>query len=83
LAKASGNHELTQLMGRLHDRLAPFMVMRHGGKTQIETHKRIIDAIEAHDAETAREALLDDIEKSHESILDKVLQKDADSWHVG
>jgi DNA-binding GntR family transcriptional regulator len=83
LAKASGNNELTQLMGRLHDRLAPFMVMRHGGRTQAETHNRIIDALEAHDAEAAREAILDDIEKSHESILDKVLQKEAETWHVG
>jgi DNA-binding GntR family transcriptional regulator len=83
LAKASGNNELAQLMGRLHDRLAPFMVMRHGGRTQVETHKRIIDALEAHEVEAAREALLDDIEKSHESILDKVLQKDAETWHVG
>jgi DNA-binding GntR family transcriptional regulator len=83
LAKASGNNELTQLMGRLHDRLAPFMVMRHGGRTQDSTHKRIVDALEAHDAEAAREALLDDIERSHESILDKVLQEEAESWHVG
>jgi DNA-binding GntR family transcriptional regulator len=83
LAKASGNYELTQLMGRLHDRLAPFMVMRHGGRTQEATHKRIIDALENHDVETAREALLDDIERSHESILDKVLQEEAESWHVG
>ena len=83
LAKASGNHELTQLIGRLHDRLAPFMVMRHGGRTQEATHKRIIDALENHDVETAREALLDDIERSQESILDKVLQEEAGSWHVG
>jgi DNA-binding GntR family transcriptional regulator len=83
LAKASGNHELTQLMGRLHDRLAPFMVMRHGGRTQVATHNRIIDALEAHDLDAAREALVDDIERSHESILDKVLQEEAESWHVG
>ena len=83
LAKASGNNELAQLMGRLHDRLAPFMVMRHGGRNQVETHKHIIDALEVHDVEAAREALLDDIEKSHESILDKVLQKEAETWHVG
>jgi DNA-binding GntR family transcriptional regulator len=83
LARASANNELTQLMGRLHDRLAPFMVMRHGGRTQESTHKRIIDALEAHDVETAREALLDDIERSHESILDKVLREEAESWHVG
>ncbi len=83
LAKASGNHELTQLMGRLHDRLAPFMVMRHGGRTQEATHKKIIDAIEKHDLDAAREAMLDDIEGSHESILDKVLQEEADTWNVG
>ena len=83
LAKASGNNELTQLMGRLHDRLAPFMVMRHGGRTQEATHNRIVDALEAHNAETAREALLDDIERSHESILDKVLQEESQSWHIG
>jgi GntR family transcriptional regulator, rspAB operon transcriptional repressor len=83
LAKASGNFELTQMMGRLHDRLAPFMVMRHGGRTQIETHRRIIDALEAHEAEKAREALLDDIERSHDSILDKVLQEEEHTWHIG
>ena len=83
LAKASGNYELMQLMGRLHDRLAPFMVMRHGGRNQEATHMRIIDALEAHDIDTAKEALLDDIERSHESILDKVLQEEADSLHVG
>ncbi len=83
LAKASGNNELTQLMGRLHDRLAPFMVMRHGGRNQESTHQRIVDAIEAQNVEAAREALLDDIERSHESILDKVLQEEAQSWHVG
>jgi DNA-binding GntR family transcriptional regulator len=83
LAKASSNNELTQLMGRLHDRLAPFMVMRHGGLTQEATHNLIVDALEAHNVEAAREALLDDIELSHESILDKVLQEEAESWHVG
>lgn len=83
LAKATGNYELTQLMGRLHDLLAPFMVMRHGGRNQEATHKRIVDALEIHDVEKAREALLDDIERSHDSILDKVLQEEAESWHVG
>ena len=82
LAIASGNNELTQLMGRLHDRLAPFMVMRHGGRTQEATHKNIIDALEAHDVDAAREAILNDIEGSHESILDKVLKEEADTWNV-
>jgi len=83
IAKASGNNELTQLMGRLHDRLARFMVMRHGGRHQAETHQRIIDALESHNVEAAREALLDDIERSHDSILDKVLREEEGTWHVG
>lgn len=76
IAFASGNNELVQLVGRLHDRLARFMVMRHAGRTMLATHKKIVDALEAHDANTAREALLDDIERSHESILEKVLQQE-------
>ncbi len=83
IAIASGNNELTQLMGRLHDRLARFMVMRHGGRHQAETHQRIIDALEAHDVEATREALLDDIERSHDSIIDKVLKEEEETWHVG
>ncbi len=82
LAQASGNNELTQLMGRLHDRLARFMVMRHGGKHQAETHRRIIDALESHNVEAAREAILDDIERSHDSIIDKVLREEEQTWHV-
>jgi DNA-binding GntR family transcriptional regulator len=82
LAHASGNIELTQLMGRLHDRLARFMVMRHGGRTQAETHKKIIDALETHNPEAARDALLDDIERSHDSIIDKVLRDEEATWQV-
>ena len=76
IAKAYGNNELIELVGRLHDRLARFLVMRHAGQTMLDTHKKIIDALEVHDAEAAKEALLDDIERSHESILDKVLQQE-------
>lgn len=82
LAQASGNNELTQLMGRLHDRLARFMVMRHGGRHQAETHRKIIDALDAHDVDAAREALIDDIERSHDSIMDKVLREEEQTWHV-
>ena len=83
LARASGNYELTQMIGRLHDRLAPFMVTRHSGRTQEITHKSIIDALEKHDIDAAREALLTDIERSQELVLDKVLKEEAESWHVG
>jgi len=83
LAKATGNNELAQMMFRLHERLARFMVMRHGGRHQAETHRRLIEALEAHNLESAREALLDDIERSHDNILDQVLREEEETWHVG
>jgi DNA-binding GntR family transcriptional regulator len=82
LAEASGNHELADILGHLHDRLARFMVLRRAGKSQELTHKRILDALEANDIETARLALSDDIDTSREAILDRVMQEEADSWQL-
>jgi DNA-binding GntR family transcriptional regulator len=70
------------LVGKLHDQLARFMVMRRAGKTMEATHKRIIDALIAHDAESARQALLDDIDRAHEAILDNLMEEDSESWHL-
>lgn len=82
LAKASGNNELAELVGSLHDRLARFMVMRRAGKTMETTHGKIIEALEDQDVEAARQTLLDDIDRAHEAILDSVLEGDAKSWHL-
>jgi GntR family transcriptional regulator, rspAB operon transcriptional repressor len=82
LAKASGNNELADLVAKLHDQLARFMVMRRAGKTMENTHKRIIDSLIAHDAESARQALLDDIDRAHEAILDNIMEEDSESWHL-
>lgn len=82
LAKGGGNNELAEMVGRLHDQLARFMVMRRAGKTMEITHKRIVDAVIAHDAETARQALLDDIDRAHEAILDSIIEEDSESWHL-
>ena len=75
MALASGNQELAEMIGHLHDRLARFMVLRHAGKSQEATHARIVDALEAHDADLARQALLEDIETSRDAILDSVLDE--------
>ncbi|MFZ5909184.1 MAG: GntR family transcriptional regulator [Chloroflexota bacterium] len=81
-AKASGNNELAELVGKLHDQLARFMVMRRAGKTMEVTHARIVRALEAHDVEAARQALLDDIDRAHEAILDNVMAEDAKAWRL-
>jgi GntR family transcriptional regulator, rspAB operon transcriptional repressor len=82
VAMASGNQELADLVSHLNDRLARFMVLRHAGKSQEITHARITDALQAHDAETARQALLDDIDTSRDAILDGVLEEVSASWHL-
>lgn len=82
IASASGNMELAEMIGRLHDRLARFMVLRHAGQSQEYTHAKIVDALERHDPEAAKRALLDDIEVSHDEIIDEILEEKADSWHV-
>ncbi len=82
IAIASGNMELAEMIGRLHDRLARFMVLRHAGQSQEYTHAKIVDALERHDPEAAKRALLDDIEVSHDEIIDETLEEKADSWHV-
>lgn len=82
IAIASGNLELAEMISRLHDRLARFMVLRHAGQSQEFTHARIVDALEKHDPEAAKRALLDDIEVSHDEIIDEIIEEKADSWHV-
>jgi DNA-binding GntR family transcriptional regulator len=78
IAQASGNQELAEMIGHLHDRLARFMVLRHAGKSQELTHARVIDALQAGDAETARQAMLDDIDTSRDAILDSILDEVAE-----
>ncbi len=82
LAEASGNHELAVTLGRLLDRLARFMVLRHAGKSQANSHSRITDALEANDLPAAREALLDELEATRDAILDGVMQEEAAFWHL-
>jgi GntR family transcriptional regulator, rspAB operon transcriptional repressor len=81
-ALGSGNLELAEMIGHLHDRLARFMVLRHAGKSQEVTHSRIASALETHDVESARQAMLDDIDTSRDAILDGVLDEVSASWHV-
>jgi DNA-binding GntR family transcriptional regulator len=82
LAKSTGNYELADTLGKLLDRLARFMVLRHAGKSQEITHARIVDALETREVEIARQALLDDIETSKDAIMDGVLEGGAANWRL-
>ena len=83
LAEISGNQLLADTLGHLLDRLARFMVIRHGGKFQESTHERIVDALEAGNLDAARAALLADIDASNDAIMDAVLEDEASNWELG
>ena len=83
IAEASGNQELAQMLGHLHDRLARFMVLRGAGKSQPYTHQHIIEALRAHDAEAARQAMLSEITETRDTILDRLIRAEGASWHLG
>ena len=59
------------------------MVLRHAGKTMEISHKKIVDALEAHEVDAARQALLDDIGGTYDLIMDKVIQEESETWSVG
>jgi len=83
IGEASGNHELAEALGRVHDRLARFMVMRHAGQTMEQSHARILEALRVRDVEVARAAMLDEIRETRDTVLDRVMQEEGAHWHLG
>lgn len=83
IAQASGNQELAEMLGRLHDRLARFMVLCRAGETLERRHALIIEALRTRDVETARQAILSEINETHETILERVIQEEGTSWRLG
>jgi GntR family transcriptional regulator, rspAB operon transcriptional repressor len=80
IAVASGNLALAEALGHLHDRLARFMVVQQIGERQIRMHNQIIKALEEHDLEGARQAILNEVNPSQEAILDTVMEDGSDKW---
>jgi GntR family transcriptional regulator, rspAB operon transcriptional repressor len=80
IAVASGNLALAEALGHLHDRLARFMVVQQIGERQIRMHNQIIKALEEHDLEGARQAILNEVNPSQEAILDTVMEDGSDRW---
>lgn len=83
LAKASGNDQLAETLGRLHDRLARFMVLRHAGRIQPESHARIVAALRSRDKQRAVELTRQELNATRDAILDRVMQEEAANWRLG
>ncbi|MEA3342256.1 MAG: GntR family transcriptional regulator [Chloroflexota bacterium] len=83
IAEASGNHELAETLGHLHDRLIRFMVMCRVGKTLGARHALVIEALRTRDVAAAHQAILTEVNETHDTILERVIQKEGDSWSLG
>jgi len=82
IAYATGNQELAEALGHLHDQLARFMVMRRAGQLMQHTHRQTIEALRSHDPGAARQAALDELLDTRDFVLDRVIQEQGDSWHL-
>jgi DNA-binding GntR family transcriptional regulator len=82
IAKATGNLELAETLGRLHDHLARFMVMRQAGETMQYTHANIIEALRANDPGAARQAMLSELTETRVIVLNRVIQEQGHAWHL-
>lgn len=84
IAKATGNDELVQMMGRVHDMLARFMFLafRQNVKTQDKTHADIIAALRARDHDTVMKAMIDEIRSTRDSVIARVLEEQSASWQI-
>ena len=83
IARASGNQELAEMLGRLHDRLARFMVLCHTNEIMESRHARLIEALRTRDVAVARQAMLNEVNETRETILERVIEEEGAFWRLG
>lgn len=83
IAQASGNRELADAIGRLHDRLVRFMVLSHMGETLEARHAELVRVLQTRDGLAARQAMLDEVNETRETILERVIEEEGAYWRLG
>jgi DNA-binding GntR family transcriptional regulator len=83
IAQASGNQELADALGGLHDRLVRFMVMSGMGDTLEARHRRIIEVLRRRDVEAARRAMREEVSETRNAILERVIEQEGPFWRLG
>lgn len=82
IAQASGNGELAELLGHVHDRLARCMVLRQAGETMQYGHAQIVEALRCRDAGQARLAMAAELDETNQIVLERLIQEQGDTWHL-
>ena len=83
IAQASGNQELADALGSLHDRLVRFMVLVRMGETLEPRHAQIIEVLRSRDVEAARQAMLGEVNETRAAILEGVIEQEGAFWRLG
>lgn len=83
VAKASGNQELAQMIERLHDRLSRYMLIVRPAKYMVEMHGRLIERLKNRDPNGAKKALHKELIAGRNVMLERIMQEEAESWHLG
>ena len=83
IALASGNKELAETLGKVHDRLARFFVFVHSASGVEKRHQWLISALRAHDPELAKETMRREVDETREITLNQVIEEDGTAWYVG
>jgi len=82
IAEISGNHELAEMVGNLHDRLLRFFVIPRIGDAQVRRHARTIDGLRTRDPKIAREAMFTEINQTRVAILERIIDEEGEFWHL-
>jgi DNA-binding GntR family transcriptional regulator len=83
IARASGNQELEEMLGRLHDRLARYMVLVSASEMLEHGHARLIEALRTRDPAKARRMMLDELNQTRKMTMERVIQEQGDYWRLG
>jgi DNA-binding GntR family transcriptional regulator len=83
IAQASGNQELADALGSLHDRLVRFMVLVRMGETLEPRHAQIIEVLRSRDVEAARQVMLSEVNETRAAILEGVIEQEGAFWRLG
>jgi DNA-binding GntR family transcriptional regulator len=82
IALASGNQELAETLGRVHDRLARFFVFVHSPEGVEQRHRVLIDALRSHDVILAQQTMLEEINETREYTLSHVIEREGTTWYL-
>ncbi len=83
IAQASGNQELAHQVDRIHDRLARYMLVVRPAKYMDEMHGQLIEKLKARDSNGAKKSLLKELINGRNVIMERIMQEEADTWHLG